>query len=602
MTCGGNGTTCGVSAYTDLADLLLGLPSNGGTNLPAVATAAQVFNPNSLRWSEFGVYAQDQWAINQKMTIDYGVRYEIYPAPYRNHTGVFVLDPTLPQSGNVEVGGVGGNPENAGINAGHGYYAPRLGITYRLNSKTVIRSGGGFSSDPDAMRYLRDAFPEDLNPNYSGSGVGTIAIDPANTSAYASGQPMTLTYGIPTPVIPNYTSGFASLPVSSGTNTVRKDFRRGYLESWNFFVERDLGSSFVANVGYVGNHFVRQQAGVQPYNSAPLTSGSTPCMANGQYNPSTGLSGPCNTQANETINQQFCSGANNPICYNSGGITINMPIFSSMYDALQSQLTRNAGKNASLGVVYTWSHAFDYEDNGAGSGAGGTTFNYPAYYFMNKAQAGFDRTHNLQIWGIYSLPFGHGQKFANHGIADAIIGGFQLNGQLSHISGAPFSVSANSNTLNTPGMGALYGQLIAPYQQEGGHNRVAGSTAVSGGKPWFNPASFSNPFEPTYTATETPGEIAPVVIANTRRNEFRGPGQSVVNASIFRAFHLYRESEFQARFEAFNVFNHPLLNNPNLSVAKASQLAATPPNYGTLGMITSFGNTRSLQLGGRFNF
>ena len=98
---------------------------------------------------------------------------------------------------------------------------------------------------------------------------------------------------------------------------------------------------------------------------------------------------------------------------------------------LQRELQRNAsavdaqrGQELFLGVVYTYGHAFDYEDNGAGTGASGTTFNYPAYYKLNRASAGFDVKHNVQVWSIYSLPFGHGQKWANHGIADEIIGGF----------------------------------------------------------------------------------------------------------------------------------------------------------------------------------
>jgi hypothetical protein len=221
-------------------------------------------------------------------------------------------------------------------------------------------------------------------------------------------------------------------------------------------------------------------------------------MANGQYNPSTGLTGGCSFNDNETINEQFCSGKANLACYNTGGITVNLPLFDSYYDALQSQLTRSAGKNASLGVVYTYSHAIDFEDNGAGSGSGGTTFNYPGFYYLNRGTAGYDQKHNLQVWGIYSLPFGYGQKYANHGVLSAIIGGFQLNGQFSHYSGLPFSVSANSNTIGNlaPGFGTTFAQLVTPYQQESGHNRVFGNTAVSGGKPWFNPASFANPVEP----------------------------------------------------------------------------------------------------------
>ena len=188
-----------------------------------------------------------------KLTMNYGIRYERYPAPYRDRTGVSVLVPTLPQSGNVEVGGVGGNPEDAGnFNVGWGMIVPRIGFDYRLTEKTVLRTGFGITTDPDSMRYLRDAFPEDLAPVYVGTGTGTIAVDPANTTNYASGQPMTLTYGIPSPAVPNYTSGFASLPISGSTNTVAQNFRRGYLESWNLFVQQDLGHQWVGNVGYVG--------------------------------------------------------------------------------------------------------------------------------------------------------------------------------------------------------------------------------------------------------------------------------------------------------------------------------------------------------------
>jgi hypothetical protein len=452
------------------------------------------------------------------------------------------------------------------------------------------------------MRYLRDTYPIDLAPSYSSSnGTGTIAVDTANTTHYATGEPMTLTYGIPAAAIPDYSSGFASLPLSGSTSTAPKNFRRGYLESWNLFIQQDLGHQFVANIGYVGNHMVRQQAGVSPYNSGPIASGSTSCMANGQWNPSTGLTGSCSFQVNTIFSQKWCNGTSN--CYNSGGMTILGPIFSSMYSAMQSQLSRNVGPKGSFGVVYTWSHAIDYSDNGAGTGGGSTTFNYPAYYYLNKGSAGFDRKHNLQVWAMYNLPFGHGQKYLNQGVVSQIVGGFVLNGQFSHTSGGPFSVSSNSNVVGSfaPGFNSTWAELVAPYKQEGGHNRKFGDKAVSGGKPWFDPASFATVTEPTYTATMSQASITAPVLPNTGRNQFRGPGQSVFNASAFRSIHVYRESDFQIRFEAFNLFNHPQLNNPsNTTVPTASNIAAG--NYGTFGLITSFGNTRQLQFGGRLTF
>jgi len=611
MSCGITATataaTCGVNGYNSIADFLLGLPNNGSG--AGVSKSQQTFDPDSLRWTQIGAYAQDQWTITPKLTLNYGVRYELYPPAYRDKTGVTVLVPGLPLSSNVEVGGVNGNPENSGISTGYGFYAPRLGIAYRLTEKTVIRSGFGLTADPDSMRYLRDEFPEDLTPNYSGTGTGTIAVDPVNTTTYASGQPMPLTYGIPIQTAPNYSSGFASLPVSGSTTTVAQNFRRGYIESWNLFVQRDIGRQYVVNVGYVGTHFVRQQVGVS-LNAAPLPSSSTTCMANGQYNPASGLTGACSYQANTIINQMHCNATSTGgyACYNTGGITMSEPLFSSMYDALQTQLTHNAGNNLSMGVVYTYSHAIDYEDNGAGSGAEGTKFNYPSMFRMNKGTAGYDQKQNMQVWSVYSLPFGRGQKFANQGLLSEIVGGFQLNGQFSHYSGFPFGVSANSNLIGNmaPGYGTTYAQLASAYQQMGGHNRVAGSSTVSGGNPWFNQAAFANPVEPANTVSGNPSNVGPT-LPNTGRNSFRGPGQSIFNTSIFKSIHVFRESAFQIRFEAFNVFNHPLLNNPNTTVPTTANV--TSGNYGTFGLITSYGppysptqGARALQFSGRFNF
>ncbi len=582
----------GITVYNTLADMLLGLPNNG-TGI-AVAKETQLTNPNSLRWTELAGYAQDQWKATPQLTVTYGVRYEFYPPPYRDHTGVYRLDPTLPQTANVIVGGVGSAPYNAGYDMGWGTIFPRLGIAYRLNDKWVVRTGAGITSDPDSLRFLRDAFPEDLAPTYSGTANGTVAVDPT------TGTPLTLSNGIPPPVFPDFSTGYASLPVSGSTNTAPANYRRGYIESWNLFVQGDLGARFVANVGYVGTRAVRQLAGYT-LNSAPLPSGSTICMANGQYNPSSPYfthplgSNPCNFAANEVINTENCAGASSATCYNTGGITMNAPAFSANYNGLQAQLTRLAGRSSQFGLVYTYSKAMDDEDNGAGSGSAGTAFSYPAYFRMNRAAASYDHTNNLQFWGIYTLPFGAGQKWANQGVASWIFGGFQLNGQLSHISGGPFSVNPTSSSINSPG-NTLYAELVKPYHQLGGHNRTPNNTAVSGGKPWFDPTSFANPTQPKYTATMTPSEIASPIFANITRDAFRGPGQTYINASIFRSFHVYKESAFQIRFEAFNVLNHPILTNPNSTVGGS-----------TFGYITTFGTTspgapRVLQFAGRFNF
>ena len=103
--------------------------------------------------------------MTPKLTITYGVRFERYPAAYRDHTGISEVYLNRPQSSNVEIGGVMGNPKNAGVNMGYGFFAPRVGFAYRLDNKTVIRTGAGMTVDPDSMRELRDEYPFDLAPN-----------------------------------------------------------------------------------------------------------------------------------------------------------------------------------------------------------------------------------------------------------------------------------------------------------------------------------------------------------------------------------------------------------------------------------------------------
>ena len=582
-----------VNAYNALADFLLGLPNNGTGS--AVSKAEQSRDPNSLRWTTYGAYAQDTWQVTTKLTIVYGVRYEYYPTPYKDHTGIYLVHTDLPQTGNVEIGGVNGNPEAAGLKVGWGNFVPRLGINYRITPKTVVRTGFGMTTDPDSYRVIRDSYPGSITVSYSGTGNGTVPVDPANNNA-----PVTLSYGIPGIVYPSFASGFVSLPVAASTQTVPLNYDRGYIMSWNLFIEQELPGQWIGDIGYVGTEYVRQPATITPYNSAPLPSADTPCMANGHYNPTTGLTGKCSFQDNTIINQQWCTGTGNLACYNTGGINLNKPQFRSFYNGLQAQLRRNVGQNSSLGLSYTFSKSIDFEDNGAGSGSGGTVFNYPAYFQYNRALAGYDIKHNVQVYAVYKLPFGYGQRWANHGAAAWIAGGFQLNGQFGHQSGTPFSVAASSNLLGNlaPGIGTTYAELVKPYHQLGGHNRgTAGGSALSGGKGWFDPTSFANPSIAATAVNATPPW------PNTHRNEFRGPGASVFNSSISRAFKIYRETEFQIGMEAFNVFNHALLYGTN------SNVPVNTVGNANLGNITSFGQpysptsgARTLQFNGRFNF
>ena len=217
---GGASTT----GYNSWGDFLLGLPQSMGKDV-------QYMNPATVRMPSYGFYARDAWQATRKLTIDYGVRYEIYPAPHRDHWAGERYDPTTDKV------------YRGGYDTGIGQLAPRLGIAYRMNEKTVFRLGGGISVDPNTFRYLRDDYPATISTQYSGA-----------SSYQAAG---TLRTGIPGVVGPDLNQSVFTLPAAVGTTTFPQVFNRGYIECWNFTVQRDAGAGINMQAGYVGSRAIR---------------------------------------------------------------------------------------------------------------------------------------------------------------------------------------------------------------------------------------------------------------------------------------------------------------------------------------------------------
>jgi len=217
---------------------LLGLPDSLGKSY-------QYLNPITGNENQFGVYAQDQWQASKKLTFNYGLRWEYYPILTRNDRGIERYDTT---TNNVILGGIGGQPSNAGTTAGKTQFAPRLGLAYRVNDKTVIRGGFGISIDPYPFsRAMRDPYPITIAQTVN-----------ANNSYVAAGSFVTGIPGYAT-VAPVISNGLAQLPLSAYTKTLSPGtYRRGYIESFNATVERALPYGFDITASYVGAHTVRQ--------------------------------------------------------------------------------------------------------------------------------------------------------------------------------------------------------------------------------------------------------------------------------------------------------------------------------------------------------
>lgn len=524
------------------ADFLLGQAANYQKGI-------QTFNPQTLRYSTFSFYAQDTFQASAKLTLTYGVRYEYYPLPVADHFGTVRFDPSILTTvtdstygthnvGTVLIGGKGSTPQHANTVNHWGMFVPRFGLSYRVDEKTVIRGGFGITTDPDTLRNLLQAYPAAVTTNVNGANsyVAATSLNPGLLST-------TSQVGIPTLSLPDISSGILPLPTNLSTSTIPQDFRRGYIESYNLSVQREIPGGLVANVAYVGTHAIRQQSNVNINAAAPGT-GTAGRLLNVMYGPNTNV-----TDINSAL-----------------------PFRGSIYNGLQTQLSRTSSKHGSTGVIYTFSKAMNISDN---SQANGLSFAYPTYWDRNWALAGYDRKHNFQWWTSYNLPFGAGQTFLNHGLSGYVVGGWKISTVLSRVSGSPFSVTASGGLLNAPGNTQLADQDFTV-------NAVS-NTNINGNRQYINPAAFKD--------VSTANGVTVPRFGTSGRNSVRGPGLFNLDVSLKRSFPLYDSLALDLMAEAFDITNTPQFANP------ASNIAS-----GGFGVITTSNANRTMRVSARISF
>jgi len=257
----------------------------------------------------------------------------------------------------------------------------------------------------------------------------------------------------------------------------------------------------------------------------------------------------------------------------TGTINSEVPFASASYDSLQTQVTWRIPNGSMLGGAYTWSHAINYEDNEELSSL---SFPYPTYWWKDRASASFDRLYNIEIYGVFVLPFGRGQRWVTSGWGNHILGGCQVIKMISILGGLPFTVTAAGGPLNANGS-IQTADLVGNYQLIQGTVLPTGFSCAANNLSchYFNPAAFAPPVI-TGNATAHYG--------NTNRNQFRGPGYFNMNLSIARQFRLTERFGLQFRADAMGFTNTPHFANPNSSCCGA--------NFGVI--------TSTLQPGGFF--
>jgi len=469
------------NAYNAWADFLLGMPTT-------MTHDYQYIDPAAVIESTFSTYFRDQWQISRKLTFTYGVRYELYPYAHGQH-GIDGIHYDV-NTNIVELSGTN-------VSTGDGYITPRTGVAYRIDEKTVLRAGFGINTNSESFRNNVQTYPEVISASYTGANSYTAA--------------GSLVTGIPPLIGPNLSAGSVPLPPNYSTWVYPSPYHRGYSESYNVTLQRDLGRAWVIQAGWVGTRDIRPSDGVN-LNAAPPNGG----------------------KAGQPFYQLYG---------NADSIQDMYPIDASKYEALQTKLNHRVG-DANFGFAYTFAKSMDAADNEEGSSI---TWEWAPIMYRNYALSSYDRTHNFQAFGNYALPFGKGRNMLNHGIGAALAGGWQTNWILSRESGTPFSVSASATSLNSPGNSQTANQVLPTVAILGGYGP---------GDPYFNPNAFAAVTTPTF--------------GNSGRDIIRGPGVFNLNASVFRSFSIRERFKAQFRAEALGLTNTPQFSNPGATVGSSS--------------------------------
>ena len=498
------------------------------------------------QWRHF-YYAQDTWRPSAKLTLNYGLRLDVINPQTINDAGnAGFLNLS---TGEIMVVGVGGIPMNGGVK-NHLNWAPRLGTTYQIDEKTVVRAAYGRSYDIGVFGSL---FGHSVTQNLPVLEVQELHA-PSNFD-----RVFTLASGAPAPVFPAVpNSGRFPLPNGVFSRALPTTQRPPAVDAYNVIVQRQLTSTLAYEVGYVGNHGTHVFAGDGPAVgiNEPTLNGY-PTVPRDQRRP----------------------------FYNKFGWTQGIDYFcncaTNRYDSLQTRLTKRFSHGYSAQANYTYQHVRQH---------GGTYFEtdlpeHQGLYDSNLEYGppDWDRVHNFSTSVVAELPFGHGRKYASDvsNLTNAVVGGWQFNTNVIIQSGLPFNVSYRDNGADRdtgPSRPDLVGNTDGPQTIE----------------EWFN----ATPIGASGSAFARP---AKGTFGNLPRNALRGPGYWRADASFFKHF-MIGTGDFELRFEFVNFLNHVNLGNP--SDTEVGVPGNPNTNAGRINS-TAFGNAdpqRQLQVGLKYRF
>jgi hypothetical protein len=497
-------------------------------------------------------YGQDTFRITPKLTLSYGLRWDIYfPESVNDDGNGGLLDLS---TGNIRVAGVGGIDRNFNVDNSWTNFAPRLGVAYQLTDKTVFRMGYGRSFDIGVFgsifghtvtQNLPVLSVQDLRPSSSTAAVFSLAAGP------------------PPPLFPAVPAdGLLPLPDGVFARARPLKMRLPTLDAWNLTVQHQLTNTLSVEAAYVGN---KGTHGFVQNNPAFNVNQATVVGFLGGEFPTCGpgVLPPCNPTQNSR--KQF---------FNAYGWTQNVDFYcnctSSNYHSLQTKVEKRFSQGLSFLAHYTWSKSLDYDGD-----------YYPIDPKVAYGPDDFSRKHVLVLSQVYELPLGRGKKYMSDAnrLLDLLIGGFQINSVTNWSSGLPFTPSYADCRQDVD---------VGPCRVI-----VVGDVDTSGDRDGFF-TSIPTGSLGTRGAVSGPYMRPQVGQFGNRRNSVYGPRFFNTDLSIFKNFIITERVRAQFRAEAFNIFNHVNLGQPNGCVDCSGA--------GTISSIAPNSLMRQFQFGARFTF
>ena len=540
----GRGATglSGVLSGNPIASFLLGEVDNANME---VRTASNAY-PRQHAWI---FHIGDTWNATSKLTLNYGLRWDYYSPSTEKYDRLAFFDPN---GVNPSAGGRLGSLAYAGTSWGeasygarypeedfYGGFAPRLGLTYALNTKTLIRAGWGIFYDRAFYPGWGAGMAQDgFNSNVSFSS-SLNGVQPAFN--IQNGFPQDYT---PPPFITaDYRNG------SSLTYRPLDGNERPRSQQWNLTIDREITPGFTLGLAYVGSHGERVPSSNDPLNVLDPSYLSLGDRLNDEFQPGqallNGVPLPYEgwveqmTSCAPTVAQallpypQYCSTLQG----------LNELHGTSDYHSLQAKLEKRFSHGTYFLVSYTLARMYTsgsentQRDALTWNGAGGVISPYEQS--RNRALAIDDVTHLLSAALVWDLPVGKGKKFMDtDGVANTILGGWQLSTIFRYSSGIPFFF--RSSYCNVPGqfrtacIPSITGDVFA--QDMGSFDPGKG--------PLFNQNAFESPDAFNFYYGNGP-----------RVSEYRKSGYRNQDLSLIKNTKIFRDVNLQLRFEAFNVWN-----------------------------------------------